>query len=309
MKILVAGGTGFLGLHVVNRLKKENLPFITASLSQGIDFRNYKQTEKFFKENKIDTVIYCAAFVGGISYGYEKPAESYCNNILMATNLIELSRIYKVKRFINPISNCSYPGHLTKKLKEELWWDGPLHESVLAYGIARKASWVQTWAYNKQYGMDFINLILPNMYGPSDHFDEKKSHVIGALIMKMCDAKAEGRKDVIVWGSGKPIREWLYVKDAVTVILKSISITPTIEPINIGIGEGISVRALAELIKDIAGYKGRLVYDPTKPDGAPYKIMDNKRMIKHFMGWIPPTKLRDGIEETVEWYLNNKKRA
>src|SRR5579872_7412559 len=258
MKILVAGGTGFLGKHVVDRLKKEKLPFISASKSQGTDFRDFTKSEKLFKENKIDTVINCSASIGGISYGYEKPGESYYDNILMSTNLIELSRIYKIKRFINPISNCTYPGHLTKELREDEWWDGSLHESVLAYGITRKASWIQTWAYNKQYGMNFINLILPNMYGPADHSDEKRSHALGALIMKICNAKKENKKDVLVWGSGNPIREWLFVKDAVSVIMKSISVTPTVEPINIGVGKGISVKDLALLIKEIVGFQGDL---------------------------------------------------
>ena len=208
--------------------------------------------------------------------------------------------------FINPISNCSYPGHLTKDFQERDWWDGELHESVLTYGFVRKASWVQGWAYFKQYGMESIHLILPNMYGPGDHFEEKRSHALGALIKKITDAKIEKKPEVIVWGTGTPVREWLYVEDAADVLIKSISIMPTIYPINIGVGKGISVKEMAELIKNIAGYKGKLIFDPTKPDGAPHKTMNNSRMIKHFMGWQPPTSLKNGIGNTVNWYIKNR---
>ena len=175
----------------------------------------------------------------------------------MSTNIMEASRLTNVKRFINPISNCSYPGHLTRDFKEEEWWDGPLHESVLVYGSVRKASWVQSWAYYKQYGFVTINLILPNMYGPGDHFDETRSHALGALIMKFVEAKRKNLPEVTVWGTGTPVREWLYVDDGVEILLKAIEIDPTIEPINVGVGEGISILELAKLIKEVVGYKGR----------------------------------------------------
>ena len=305
LKIFVAGGTGFLGSHVVKKLIDADMPFITTSLSQGVDFRDFKQTEKFFRENKFDIIIYCSAFVGGISYGYEKPADIFLNNIQISTNLIELSRIYKIKRFINPISNCSYPGHIVNEFKEENWWDGELHESVLSYGFVRKASWVQSWAYNKQYNMEFVNLLLPNMYGPGDHFEEKRSHALSALIKKFVDAKLKNSPEVVIWGTGTPVREWLYVEDAAEILIRSISSLPSVDPINIGVNKGISIKELAELIKKTVGYKGRLIFDISKPDGAPYKTMNNVKMIKHFMGWFPGTDLKNGIYKTVDWYKKN----
>lgn len=305
-KILVAGGTGFLGSHIVHKLTKSGSDYFSASLSTGVDFRDLRQTEEIFKKNKFDIVINCAAFVGGISWGYEKAGEMYLNNTLISTNLMDLSHKYGVNRYINPISNCSYPGRLTEDFKESEWWDGDLHESVLTYGFVRKASWVQGWSYHKQYGMDSIHLILPNMYGPGDHFDEKRSHALGALIKKIVDATEENKKQVVVWGTGKPVREWLYVQDSAEVLIKSISISPTIEPINIGVGKGISVKEMAQLICQIAGYKGKLVFDLTKPDGAPHKTMNNDRMKKHFMGWEPPTSLVQGITDTVNWYKANR---
>ena len=304
-KIFVAGGNGFLGKRVVKRLKEKNLNCISMSLRDGIDFRDFEQTKELFEKERFDAVINCAVFVGGIQYGYERPGELFYNNILISTYLMEVSRLTNVKRFINPISNCSYPAHLTKDFKEEEWWDGPLHESVLAYGFVRKASWVQSWAYYKQYDFIAINLILPNMYGPGDHFDEKRSHALGALIMKFVEAKRKNQPQVVVWGTGKPIREWLYVDDGAEILIKSLEIEPTIEPINVGVGKGISILELAELIKEVVGYKGKLVLDTSKPDGAPYKTMDNTKL-KNIFKWKPPTSLREGIEKTVEWYIKSK---
>ena len=304
-KIFVPGGSGFLGKRVVKKLEEKGIDYISLSLRDGYDFRNFEQTLKLFKKEKFDAVINCAAFVGGIQYGYEKPGEIFYNNILMSTFLMEASRLTDVKRFINPISNCSYPAHLTKDFKEEEWWDGPLHESVLVYGFVRKASWVQSWAYYKQYGFETINLILPNMYGPGDHFEEKRSHALGALIMKFVEAKRKNLPSVMVWGTGKPIREWFFVDDGAETLIRALKIEPTIEPINVGVGKGISILELAELIKEVVGYNGEIVLDRSKPDGAPYKTMDNTKLKKIFK-WEPPTSLREGIEKTVEWYINSR---
>ena len=303
-KIFVAGRNGFLGKRVVKKLKERNISFVSLSLSDGTDFRDFKQTDDLFKKERFDAVINCAAFVGGIEYGYKKPGELFYNNILMSTNLMEASRLSNVRRFINPIANCSYPSHLTKDFKEEEWWDGQLHESVLVYGFVRKASWVQSWAYYKQYGFETINLILPNMYGPGDHFDEARSHALGALIMKFAEAKGRNEPRVIVWGSGKPVREWLYIDDGAEVLIRALEIKPTIEPINVGVGSGISILELAELIKEVVGYQGKIVLDKSKPDGAPHKTMDNARL-RSIFNWIPPTSLREGIRKTVEWYLSS----
>jgi len=306
--ILVAGGNGFLGRRVVRKLEGKNTNFVSLSLRDGMDFRDFKQTKELFEKEKFDAVINCAAFVGGIQFGYEKPGEIFHNNILLSTYLLEASRLTNVKRYINPISNCSYPGHLTRNFKEEEWWDGPLDESVMVYGLVRKASWVQSWAYYKQYNFKTINLILPNMYGPGDHFEEKRSHALGALIMKFVEAKRKNQPEVIVWGSGKPVREWLYIDDGAEVLMRALEIEPTIEPINIGVGKGLSILELARLIKEIVGYEGEITLDESKPDGAPYKTMDNSRMRKSF-NWVPPTSLRAGIEKTVEWYSENSEQV
>lgn len=305
-KVFVPGGNGFLGRRVVKKLREKGIDFVSLSFRDGVDFRDLNQTKELFLREKFDAVINCAAFVGGIQFGYEKPGEIFYNNILMATNLMEAARLTGVKRFINPISNCSYPGHLTKDFKEKEWWDGPLHESVLVYGFVRKASWVQSWAYYKQYGFVTINLILPNMYGPEDHFDEKRSHALGALIMKFVEAKRKQLPEVVVWGTGKPVREWLYVDDGAEALLRALNIDLAIEPINVGLGVGVSISELAQLIKEVVGYEGRIIFDLSKPDGAPHKTMDNRRL-KRIFNWVPATSLKEGISKTVAWYLENVK--
>ena len=300
-KILVAGGTGFLGRRIVKILEKKGMPHIVASKSLGTDFRDFKQTLNFFNIHKPTIVIHAAAFIGGIKFGLEHEGEIYFNNIIMSTNLIEAARISKVEKFISPIANCAYPGTKIKILKESEFWDGPLHESVLTYGLVRKAQWAQTWAYHNQYKMNFVNLILPNMYGPGDYFDPMRSHALGALLHKFIKAKKENYPEVVVLGSGKPVREWLYVDDGALALVRAININASIEPINIGIGKGISIRKLAYTIKRIVGYEGEIVFDKSKPDGAPYKVMDITKGRKIFK-WQATTDIEKGIKKTYEWY-------
>ncbi len=307
MKIFVAGGHGFLGKRVIKKLKENNISFITKSLRDGLDYRDYPQLRQFVKNENIDIILNCAAYVGGIQFGYKHPGAMFYNNMLMALNFLEISRELKIKRVVNPISNCAYPAKATL-FKENEFWDGPLHESVLAYGFARKASWVGSCVYNKQYGIDWINLIFSNMYGPEDHFDEERSHALGALIMKMVKAKEENLPEVVIWGTGKPVREWLYVEDGAEAIIRAIEIESYSEIINIGRGKGISIKDLAELIQKVVGYKGKLVFDVSKPDGAPYKTVDGK-LGEKLLNWKPQIDLKEGIKLTTDWYLKNKKNT
>ena len=303
-KIFVAGGTGFLGKRVLKRLEDEKLPYVTMSKSLGVDFRDYEQTQKYFLKEKPDILINCAAYVGGIKFGMEHEGETYFNNTLINLNLFECSRKFGIKRIINPISNCSYPDVLQKDFKESEWWDGPFHRSVLIYGFVKKATWVFSVAYKTQYNLDVINFLVPNMYGPGDYFEEIRSHALGALIMKIANSKENNLDNVIVWGTGRPVREWLYVDDCAEAFIRALDIKPQEEPINIGQGIGISIKDLAELIKKIIGYRGELIYDYSKPDGAPYKIMNVDRC-KEIFHWHPDTGLEIGIEGTVKWYYEN----
>lgn len=301
--ILVTGATGFLGKRVCRQLSERGVAFTRTSLSLGTDLRDAHATLAFFEKIRPTYVLNCAAYVGGIQFGYKHNAELFHNNLIMTLNLLKSCMELEVKRVVNPISNCAYPAEATL-FKEDEFWDGPLHESVLVYGFVRKASWVGSWAYNKQYGLDVLNLILSNMYGPEDHFEEERSHALGALIMKMVRAKQQNLPEVIVWGSGKPIREWLHVDDGAEAMIRGLDAPSTTEPINIGVAQGVSILELAQLIQDIVGYEGQLVMDPTKPDGAPYKTVDGRRGAE-LLDWQPSRSFAQGVQDTVNWYLKH----
>lgn len=301
--ILVTGATGFVGKRVSRLLDQQNKLYIKTSLSLGVDLRDKTATFSFFEKNKIDYIINCAAFVGGIQFGYKYPVELFQNNLLMSINLLTAAQKFHIKRIVNPISNCAYPAKATL-FKEEEFWNGPLHESVLVYGFVRKASWVGSWAYNKQYGLDVLNLIVSNMYGPEDHFEEERSHALGALIMKFVKAKKENLPNVSVWGTGKPVREWLHVDDGAEALVRGLDVEARLEPVNVGVASGISIKDLALLIKKTVGYDGEIVFDTTKPDGAAYKTVDGTKGTE-LLKWSPGINLEKGIQDTVEWYLNN----
>lgn len=301
--ILVTGATGFLGKRVCHLLEARGLHFTRTSLSGGLDLRDRDATLRVFDEVRPRHVLNCAAYVGGIQFGYKHPAELFHNNLHMTLNLLEAARNFGVTRLVNPISNCAYPG-AASIFREEEFWDGPLHESVMVYGFVRKASWVGAWAYAKQHNLDVINLILSNMYGPEDHFEEERSHALGALIMKIVRAKREGRPQVIIWGSGAPVREWLHVDDGAEAMVRAIDVAPCSDPINIGVEQGISILAMAEMIRDMVGYEGELVLDPSKPDGAPYKTVDGSRGKRHF-GWQPGRSFKAGVADAINWYIEH----
>jgi GDP-L-fucose synthase len=303
--ILVTGATGFLGKRVCRKLEARGHRYVKTSRTLGLDLRDRNATLSFFERLRPACVLNCAAFVGGIQFGYRYPVELFQNNLQMTLNLLEAARLSGAGRIVNPISNCAYPGKATF-FKEEEFWDGALHESVMVYGFVRKAFWVGSWAYAKQYGQDVVNLILSNMYGPEDHFEEERSHALGALIMKIVEANARGLPEVVVWGSGKPVREWLYVDDGAEAMVRAMDILKTGDPINIGVGRGISVLDLALMIKELVGYDGKLVLDPARPDGAAYKTVDGSRGREIFR-WSPETDLREGIQNAISWYVSNRR--
>ncbi len=301
--ILVTGATGFLGRRVTRQLDAAGHKFSATSLSLGTDLTDSEQTFELFEKIKPEIVLNCAAYVGGIQFGYKHHAEIFRNNLLMTINLLEAAAATKVQRIVNPIANCAYPGAATL-FREDEFWDGPLHESVMTYGFVRKASWVGAWAYAQQYGLDVLNLVFSNMYGPQDHFDEERSHALGALIMKFAMAKRLGQPEVVVWGSGSPVREWLHVDDGAEAMIRGMYVPRTTDVINIGVGKGISVLDMAQLIKAAIGYEGQIVLDRTKPDGAPYKTVDGSRG-KRLLGWSPTRDFREGVRETVRWYIES----
>lgn len=302
--ILVTGATGFLGKRICRQLSLMDKEYKKTSLSLGTDLRDRKQTIELFEKVRPEYVLNCASYVGGIQFGLKHTAEIYTNGLMMQTNIFEACNLLNIKRMVNPISNCAYPGQASF-FKEEEFWDGPLHESVLVYGMVRKMSLIGAKAYGRQYGLDTINLILSNMYGPEDHFEEERSHALGALIMKIVDAKRKASPNVIVWGTGTPVREWLHVDDGARAMIKALDMETYEDIINIGVGKGISIKEMALLIKEIVGYEGELVFDETKPDGAPYKTVDGA-LGEKLLNWKPEIDLKEGIRDTIDWYLNKK---
>lgn len=302
--ILVLGATGFLGKRVCRKLDRMGLPYHRSSLSLGVDLRDRQATRDLFAKIKPDAVLNCAAYVGGIHFGLKHPVELFDNNLSMTMNILSAAQEYGVRRTVNPISNCAYPAK-ARLFKEEEFWDGPLHDSVLVYGFVRKASWVGSWAYAQQFGLDVVNLVLSNMYGPEDHFEPERSHALGALIMRFTQAKQANAEALSVWGSGLPVREWLHVDDGAEALIRSLDVARVTEPVNVGIGSGISIADLAHKISHSVGYEGRIEFDRSKPDGAPYKTVDGAKGAQ-LLGWTPSIPLDQGIVDTVKWYMDNQ---
>lgn len=302
--ILVLGSGGFVGKTMCARLSAKGVDYYPAVHSE-CDLCDAAATKMLFEKVKPDIVINLAAMLGGVHFGYKHAAEMFSNNMLMQINILNACREFKVQRLINPIGSCVYPGDLDIYTEEKLW-DGPMHESVLAFATAKKAFVVASWAYHKQYGLDVMNLVMSNMYGPNDHFDEERSHAVGGLIRRFVAAKKGGYPEVTVLGSGKPIREWLYVEDAVDVLYKAIDAPPYDSIINIGAGKGYSIQETAEIIRDIVGYEGVLVNDTSQMDGALCKQVDG-RLGNQLLNWYPQTEFKEGLEKTIEWFLESSK--
>lgn len=307
MKIAVAGGFGFLGSHVVDKLRDRGYETLAFSRATGVDIRLREQVTDFLVQNRPEVVVNCAAHVGGIAYNALAPVDIFEDNLLIGFNLVKACHSTGVKKLVNIMPNCTYPG-VAEIYREDAWWDGEMHETVLTYGMPRKSIWVQCWAYKQKYGFSSIHIVLPNLYGPGDHFDPVRSHALGALIRKIVDAELSGNPTVEIWGTGTPVREWGYVEDAAAGIVTAMEKYDDIEIMNLGEGKGYTIAEIAEITRKSVGWKGRFVFDPSRPDGAPRKILDVSRM-KRLLGWEPETTLEDGITKTVEWYMKNVART
>jgi GDP-L-fucose synthase len=303
MRVAVAGGFGFLGSNVVKKLGEKGYAPIPFSRRNGVDIRILEWIDDFLAKNKPEVVINCAAHVGGIAYNAMAPVEVYEDNLLIGFNLVKACFANGVKKLVNVMPNCTYPG-VAEVYREGEWWDGEMHETVLTYGMPRKALWVQCWSYKIKHGFNSIHIVLPNLYGPGDHFDPIRSHALGALIKKTVDAKLSGSPTVDAWGTGGPVREWGYVEDAAEGIVIAMERYDEIGILNLGDGRGYTIRETAEMIKEAVGWDGEYVFDHSRPDGAPKKVLDVARM-REVLGWQPKTPIKDGIRRTVEWYMKN----
>lgn len=304
-KIVIAGGGGFVGSHITEELAKYKCKISIPHTKDGWDFTLLDKCMTYLKKTKPDIVINCAAHQGGILYDKIKRGEIYYDNLLMGTYLMEASRLSGVKKYINVSAACAYPGYLDKEeLGENDYWSGPIHETVLNYGFTKKAQIVQGWCYKEQYGFNSIHLIMANMYGPRERFHPDRSHGLAALIKKVYDAKRDGQPYVEVWGSGKPVREWLYVKDAARAILTAGEKYNDVSPMNIGSGMGHTITDLVKIIMDIVGYTGKIKYLTDMPDGAMKKTLRVDKMHEK-LGIKADTPIKVGIKETVDWLDKN----
>ena len=302
MRILVLGSTGFLGARVCNEIRKQYKDYhvIEASLSKGNDLRAPRQVDNLFKSNNPDVVINCAAHVGGIQYGLKYPIDLFQDNMNMIVNIFRACNNYKIKRLIQPVSNCAYPSHLSV-YKEEEFWNGPVHDSVFTFAETRRMMVVAAKCYFLQSKLDTISIIHPNLYGPGDHFDPLRSHALGALISKIYLAKKNEQKKVTIWGTGKPIREWLYIQDAAQSIINALFINPYSDIINVGTGSGISIKDIAYLIKREFSWDGDFIFDESKTDGAPIKVLDGSKG-KTLLKMKNLKSINEGLKETIEYY-------
>lgn len=295
--ILVTGGHGFLGQHVIKALVKHGEWNFFAPTHEAFDLRKQADVRELFLYSKPTTVFHIAAHVGGIGANMKSPGEFFYDNAIMGIELMEQARKFGVKKYVQVGTTCSYPKFTSVPFKEENIWNGYPEETNAGYGIAKRMLLTQAKMYNQQYGMDIVSVIPTNLYGPGDNFNPASSHVIPALIRKMVE-NPKGAIDV--WGTGQATRDLLYVSDAAEGIVLASENYDSIEPVNLGSGEEISIQDIVQVLISLTGFKGIINWDTTKPDGQPRRRMDITKAAS--FGWTPKTPLIQGLRETIHWY-------
>ncbi len=305
-RIYVAGHRGLVGSAIVRALTGAGYKNLLLRTSAQVDLRNQEAVVRLFELHKPDYVFLAAAKVGGILANATYKAEFIYNNIMIAANVIEACYRSGVKKLLNLASSCIYPKLAPQPLKEDYLLTGALEPTNEAYAIAKIAALKLCCCYNEQYGTNFVTAMPPNIYGTNDNFDPDTSHSLPALIRKTHDARAAGSAEVVLWGDGTPMREFLFTDDlaqGLLFIMKNLDSRDVGQFVNIGAGKDISIKGLAHLIADVVGYEGRIEWDTSKPNGAPRKLLDVSRLNR--LGWRAATELRDGIETTYRWFLEN----
>jgi GDP-L-fucose synthase len=300
-RILVTGGNGFLGSFVVKKLKARGCKSIFIPQSRDYDLVQMEYVKKVYKDAHPDIVIHLAAVVGGIGANRDNPGKFFYDNLMMGVQMMEIGRQRGIEKFVAIGTICSYPKFTPIPFKEENLWNGYPEETNAPYGLAKKMLLVQSQAYRQQYGFNSIFLLLVNLFGPGDNFDPKFSHVIPALIKKCIDAQEGGAPEIIVWGTGKPTREFLYVEDAAEGIVLATEKYNKLDPVNLGAGFEISIKELVKLIVRLSGFKGKIIWDKTQPDGQSRRCLDMTKALKEF-GFKASTKFEAGLKKTIEWY-------
>ncbi len=304
-RFLVTGGAGFLGEYVVKKLKKKGVENVFVPLSKDYNLVEMEAVKRLYQDARPDVVIHLAAKVGGIGITKEKPGEFFYENLMMGVQMMEEGRRFGVDKFVAIGTVCAFPKSIPLPFKEEDLWNGYPEETNAPYGMAKKMTLVQAQAYRQQYGFNAIYLLPVNLYGPGDNFNPESSHVIPALIKKCVDAIENNEDKIIVWGTGKPTREYLYVEDAAEGIVLATEKYNKSEPVNIGSGFEISIKDLVNLIAKLTRFKGRIIWDTSKPDGQPRRLFDNSLAEKEF-GFKASTNFNQGLGKTIEWYKERR---
>jgi GDP-L-fucose synthase len=299
VRVLITGGAGFLGTHLVERLRGEGLDPVIARKA-GHDLTSPDQTAELFKRVRPELVFHLAAEVGGIGANQVNPGRFWYSNLAMGLNVLEQCRSAEVDKLVMTGTICSYPKFSPVPFQEDALWDGYPEETNAPYGVAKRALLTGAQAYREQYGLNAVFLLPVNLYGPRDNFDPATSHVIPALIRKMIVARHEGAERVALWGDGSPTREFLYVEDCAEALWLAAQRYDGADPVNIGTGEEISISMLAEMVAAAVGFSGETIWDPGKPNGQPRRHLDVQRAFERF-GFRAGTSLEDGIARTVAW--------
>jgi len=305
-KILVTGGKGFFGSYILEELVARGVPAtnIFALGSTDCDLTNLEDTMRIFNQIQPNIVIHAAAKVGGIGYNVKYPTAIFRDNIKMALNILDAAVATKLDKLVIVGSACMYPGALTGNFKEEDLLNGPLHPTVEVYGFSKRALLLGARAYHKEFGLPYGFVVPTNLYGPRDTFDPDRSHVVSALIRKFADAVLDKKPEVVCWGTGVAVREFIFASDAASAVVGLIE-KDYVEPLNIGTGIGTSIKELAELTAKLTNFQGKIVWDDTKPDGALRKVLDITRM-KSVLNLEPKVSLEDGLKRTIDWYIAHR---
>ncbi len=304
-RVIVTGGAGFLGSYVMEKLKERGCKNIFTPLVEDYDLTKEKNVIRLYQDYHADIVIHLAAVVGGIGANRENPGKFYYDNLVMGAMLMEYARQFKVDKFVAIGTICAYPKFTPVPFKEDDLWNGYPEETNAPYGLAKKMMLVQSQAYRTQYGFNSIFLLPLNLYGPRDNFNPESSHVISALIRKFIEVIEKGEDEVVVWGTGKPTRGFLYVEDAAEGILLAAERYNKSDPVNMGTDLEISIKDLAELISKLVGFKGKIKWDRSKPDGQPKRRLDTTRAEREF-GFKAKMDFKEGLKRTINWYKGNR---
>ena len=303
-RTLVTGGAGFLGSHLVERLEQAGHDVVVPR-RRDYDLTSAEDTRRLFDDARPELVFHLAAEVGGIGANRANPGRYWYANLMMGAHILEQARVHETPKIVIAGTICAYPKFAPVPFREEDLWNGYPEETNAPYGVAKKAVLVGAQSYRAQYGLDAIFLLPVNLYGPRDNFDLETSHVIPALIRKMVDAQARGESEIVLWGDGSPTREFLFVDDCAEGLLLAADRYDGDDPVNLGTGEEISIRDLAELIGEATGFEGSISWDTSKPNGQPRRKLDTTRATELF-GFTAHVPLREGIARTVAWYRENR---